>query len=101
MLEGMGVECRAVGSTNAMRAVLDRRRWDLLLVDVDLPDSVPGEAIRLALSRGLAAVALVRDAEDRALAARCGASECLRKPYDEEEVRRLLLPLLLARGPLP
>ncbi|MBI5710937.1 MAG: response regulator, partial [Candidatus Eisenbacteria bacterium] len=81
------------------RAWLDRRRWSLVCVDVELPDASGSEFLRELVARhGIQTplVALVRDADDMAVAREAGISRTLRKPFDREALEALLVRLGLA-----
>ncbi len=90
MLQTAGLDCRTVDRFAALREALERESWDLVCVDVELPDARGHEALSFALAHGAPTVALVRDAQDEDLARRAGITRTLRKPFDQEEVLRLL-----------
>jgi DNA-binding response OmpR family regulator len=99
LLEASGVRCRTVDTVSALRAALDERRWDLLLVDVDLPDAEASAGLTVARDHGAPVVALVRDRFDEVLARAAGVTDWLRKPFDQEEVQRMVLPLFAPEKP--
>lgn len=77
-----------------LRAMLDQRRWEVVCVDVDLPDASGRSFLEDTRAR-LAAleipmVALVRDDEDTELAEASGVRRWLRKPFDRDELEHLL-----------
>jgi CheY-like chemotaxis protein len=90
LLEEAGARCRTVETLAALRLALEDRHWDVLCVDVDLPDAGAGQALGVARAHGAPVVALVRDAFDEDLARRGGAVATLLKPFDAREVRDLL-----------
>lgn len=103
LLAQRGFAVLTVGSARDLRMTVTRETWDLVLVDVDLPDA-PGASglVSLAPRRadGVPApmVALVRDREDSALARAAGVSQVLRKPFERTDLDHVLAALGLA-GP--
>jgi len=70
---------------------LARGPWSLVLVDVDLPDSGAAEHLRSVVAAAAAnRVALVRDADDAALAHAHGIHLHLRKPFEADALDELL-----------
>lgn len=90
LLESEGARCHTVDSLAGLRAALADGRWDLVCVDVDLPDAPAGEALGVARERGATVVALVRDSFDEGLAARANVTTYLRKPFEPRVVHDLL-----------
>jgi CheY-like chemotaxis protein len=98
LLQQRGFAVLTVGNARDLRLTLTRERWDLVLVDVDLPDAPGGSGLvglspRRAGGAGAAIVALVRDREDSALARAAGVSHVLRKPFEHGDVAHVLTTL--------
>lgn len=94
LFEQRGRAVVEVTSAAELRARIDARRWELVCVDVDLPDASGKsflEEIRARLDAlEVPMVALVRDDEDTGLAAASGVRRWLRKPFDRDELEHLL-----------
>ena len=94
LFEQRGRATVEVAGATDLRAMLDTRRWEMVCVDVDLPDASGRaflEEIRARLaSLEIPMVALVRDDEDTALAEASGVRRWLRKPFDRDELEHLL-----------
>jgi CheY-like chemotaxis protein len=105
LLERDGFEIEIAATAAEMELALERGGWALVLLDVELPDARGAALLDRARKRALAAapgaavVALVRDAEDEAEAHAAGIARWLRKPWNPEDVARLLAELGL--GPTP
>ena len=94
LFEQRGRATVEVASAAELRARLAARRWELVCVDVDLPDA-SGRSFLEEIRERLAAleipmVALVRDDEDTGLAEASGVRRWLRKPFDRDELEHLL-----------
>jgi CheY-like chemotaxis protein len=103
LLEQQGLEVRAVSRASELLSALEHEHWELVCVDVELPDArgegMLREALRRAALRGASTlVALVRDETDAEMAARAGFRLALRKPFDQNAVRSLLLRARLIRS---
>jgi DNA-binding response OmpR family regulator len=97
LLEQMGFEVEAVTSLRELRAVIGHGPWAIVMVDVDLPDA-RGARVLAGLAprseRGPSpVVALVRDDEDTAVARSAGVRNTLRKPFERDDLERLLIAL--------
>jgi CheY-like chemotaxis protein len=93
LLEPLGFTVEAVASARALEHALSQESWDVLFVDVELPDSPHAAHLRVADAGGRAGptrVALVRDQEDERLADRAGIRITLRKPFERQEVLRVM-----------
>jgi CheY-like chemotaxis protein len=96
LLEQQGFDVFAVGTARELHGALRRGAWALVAVDVDLPDARGPEFVaavgqasaRLATAPPM--VALVRDADDEAVAHASGVHITLRKPFAREDVERVL-----------
>jgi CheY-like chemotaxis protein len=98
LLQQRGFAVTTVGNARDLRLTLTRERWDLVLVDVDLPDAPGGSGLvglspRRAGGAGAEIVALVRDREDSALARAAGVQHVLRKPFEHGDVAHVLTTL--------
>jgi CheY-like chemotaxis protein len=94
LFEQRGFASEIVASAAELRTALARRSWSLVCVDVELPDA-GGEALLTEVTAALAeretpCVALVRDDEDVERAAAAGVRRWLRKPFDRDELAKLL-----------
>lgn len=94
LFEQRGRETVTVDRAADLRALLDTRRWEMVCVDVELPDA-RGRAFledtrALLAAREVPMVALVRDDEDTRLAEASGIRRWLRKPFDRDELEHLL-----------
>jgi len=92
LLEQQGFLVRAVVTGAELKQELDRSPWNLVCVDIELPDHRGAdhlrevrEALEAAAARAghapPALIALVRDAEDIAAARAAGLTRTLRKPF--------------------
>ena len=88
LLESQGFSVEAASNATQLRHILGAARWDILFVDVALPDSPRGDHLRT-LS-GANAVALVRDAHDEKLATQAGVRLSLRKPFERGDLLRVV-----------
>jgi len=88
LLEAQGFTVEAVASASELRHACGLARWDVMFVDVALPDSPRGDHLRSLSSS--AAVALVRDAHDEKLAAAAGIRLALRKPFERSDLMRVV-----------
>jgi DNA-binding response OmpR family regulator len=94
LLAGQGFDVLAVSTAADARGVAQRRRFDLVLLDLVLPDG-DGMTLLLELRRATAAPIVVCSATNRhrdsVLALRLGADDFVAKPFDilefEERVR--------------
>ncbi|MFI5372175.1 MAG: response regulator [Candidatus Eisenbacteria bacterium] len=104
LLGQRGFAVLTVGSARDLRTTVARESWDLVLVDVDLPDAPGGSGLvglgpRRADGAGSPTVALVRDREDSALARAAGVAHVLRKPFESADLDHVLAALGLAGPP--
>jgi CheY-like chemotaxis protein len=100
MLEQRGFEVETVDTAAALEMALERGRFDVACIDIELPDA-RGEPLLAGLVErfgGATLVALTRDAEDVEAAARAGVHRALRKPFDDTQLQRLLAQLGLVEG---
>ena len=88
LLAPRGFSVETVASARDLERALKRGAWDLLLVDVSLPDSQRG--LHLGALDPAALVALVRDREDERVAAEAGVRHTLRKPFDRSDLMRVV-----------
>ena len=94
LLERRGYRVEIVTQAGQLDDALARGPWGLVLVDVELADSSNTDHLQRLVTAGVPRVAaLVRDVDDAALAAANGILHHLRKPFEAEELDRLL-PLL-------
>jgi len=92
-LEHEGLEVFAVSTAAELFGALAQDTWNLVCVDVELPDGRGADLLRELLDRGAArerVVALVRDAEDVATARAAGVTHALHKPFERDRVLLLL-----------
>ncbi len=95
LLEREGYAVRGVERASELWSALEAERFDLLCVDVELPDA-RGEAllhaaVGAAQAHGVALVVpLTRDADDDRIAACAGLTRAFHKPFDGDEVRAVL-----------
>jgi CheY-like chemotaxis protein len=103
LLQSLGFSVETVKDAIGLEALLPRGPWDVLLVDVALPDSLRGRHLdRLAAERiaaTAATIALVRDRDDETVAAAAGIRFALRKPFERGDLIRALAELGLAERP--
>jgi CheY-like chemotaxis protein len=92
LLESLGFAVELTTSARELEPALARGPWDLLMIDVELPDSPRGEHLRVVRGRPdvQVLVALVRDRLDEQAAAEIGVQRALRKPYERAELLHLL-----------
>ena len=91
LLERRGYEVETVTMASQLDDALARGPWSLVLVDVDLPDSGEARHLRSVVEAAAAnRVALVRDADDEALALAHGIHLHLRKPFEADALDELL-----------
>jgi CheY-like chemotaxis protein len=95
LLEAAGYSVESATSSSELRHALGAHRWDLLFVDVSLPDSLRGE--HLSGLSPATTVALVRDARDESAATSAGIRHALRKPFERGDLVRLLENLRLGK----
>ena len=88
LLEAAGYSVESASSSSELRHALGVHRWDLLFVDVSLPDSPRG--MHLQGLSPMTTVALVRDARDESAATGAGIRHALRKPFERGDLLRLL-----------
>ena len=97
LLAQLGFDVHAVSSLRELRAALPDGPWAIVMVDVELPDARGARVltgIHAKSGRGIApVVALVRDAEDAAIARSAGVPHTLRKPFERDDLERLLIAL--------
>lgn len=92
MLEREGFEVQAVASAADLFHALEGA-WRLVFVDVELPDAYGPDLLRHVMdgvAGGVPVVALVRDADDLSTARAAGVTHALRKPFERDELERLL-----------
>lgn len=92
-LEHEGLDVFAVSTASELFDALAQDTWNLVCVDVELPDGRGADLLRLLLERSPArarVVALVRDAEDVATARSAGVTRTLHKPFERELVVQML-----------
>jgi CheY-like chemotaxis protein len=102
LLEREGFDVVTVAGAAALRREMTRP-WSVVFADVELPDAPAGRALiglepRAADGRPAPVIALVRDADDTALAGAFGVLRTLRKPFEAERLAGLLVELGLGRG---
>ncbi len=96
MLQKRGFEVDAVDSAVTLVSALRRGPWELVCLDVELPDAsgvalVAGVRERLEREGSAATlIALVRDPADRAVAHEAAVRDVLHKPFAEDELDALL-----------
>jgi CheY-like chemotaxis protein len=88
LLSPRGFAVEAVTSARELERALKRGGWDMVLVDVSLPDSPRGRHLGALSPEGL--VALARDREDERIAAEAGIRQTLRKPFDRADLLRVV-----------
>lgn len=94
LLARRGFAVEVVDGARDLEAALRRGRWDLVLVDVDLPDGDGADYLRrLGAENADRWVALVRDRGDERLAVAAGLKHCLRKPFESDPLDHLLIAL--------
>jgi DNA-binding response OmpR family regulator len=103
LLVQRGFAVLTVGNARDLHMTVTRESWDLVLVDVDLPDAPSGSGLvdlapRRADGTESPLVALVRDREDAALARAAGVLHVLRKPFERSDLDHVLATLRLT-GP--
>jgi CheY-like chemotaxis protein len=87
LLESQGFSVEALSSASQLRHARIHG-WDVLFVDVSLPDSARGEHLEVLASSPV--VALVRDAHDEKLASDHGIRFALRKPFERGDLLRVI-----------
>lgn len=88
LLVAQGFSVESASSASQLRHAIGLGTWDVLFVDVALPDSPRGE--HLISLAGSNAVALVRDPHDERLATAAGVRLSLRKPFERGELLRVI-----------
>jgi CheY-like chemotaxis protein len=102
LLEQRGFEVTGVERAEALMEVIAEGPWQLVCVDVELPDARGEALLGAVLARrpaGAVLVALVRDDQDVAVAVKAGIRRSLTKPVDPDALERLFAQAgLPARG---
>lgn len=88
LLEAQGFSVESASSASELRHAMGPGRWDVLFVDVALPDSPRGDHLRELAAMN--AVALVRDAHDEKVATLAGIRLALRKPFERGDLLRVV-----------
>ena len=96
VLEGEGWIVEAVESAAGLWHALEGGSWDVVFIDVSLPDARGREHLAQLVSRGLvmpepfAVIALARDASEERLVQEAGIAQSLRKPFAPGVIEELV-----------
>lgn len=95
VLEAHGWVVEGVESASGLWQALDDQEWDVVFLDVSLPDAIEREHLRQVVARRLVVrkpfevVALTRDRSEDRLASAAGILETVRKPFAPDALEGL------------